>query len=65
MPSHASSSVDLMVAVSCGLTLQICLIIARCHFAADAGGRALLVAKFHLHGALRSAHTSCKHGHMS
>ena len=25
---HASSSVDLMVAVSCGLTLQICLIIA-------------------------------------
>ena len=28
MPSHASSSVDLMVAVSCGLALQICLIIA-------------------------------------
>ena len=28
MPSPASSSVDLMVAVSCGLTLQICLIIA-------------------------------------
>ena len=28
MPSRASSSVDLMVAVSCGLTLQICLIIA-------------------------------------
>ena len=28
MPSHASSSADLMVAVSCGLTLQICLIIA-------------------------------------
>ena len=27
MPSRASSSVDLMVAVSCGLTLQICLII--------------------------------------
>ena len=26
--SHASSSMDLMVAVSCGLTLQICLIIA-------------------------------------
>ena len=26
MPSHASSSVDLMLAVSCGLTLQICLI---------------------------------------
>ena len=28
MQSRASSSVDLMVAVSCGLTLQICLIIA-------------------------------------
>ena len=27
-PSRASSSMDLMVAVSCGLTLQICLIIA-------------------------------------
>ena len=28
MQSRASSSVDLMVAVFCGLTLQICLIIA-------------------------------------
>ena len=28
MPSCASSSLDLMVAMSCGLTLQICLIIA-------------------------------------
>ena len=28
MQSHASSSVDLMLAVSCGLTLQICVIIA-------------------------------------
>ena len=28
MPSRASSSVDLMVAVSSGLTLQICLIFA-------------------------------------
>ena len=28
VPSRANSSVDLMVAVSCGLTLQICLIIA-------------------------------------
>ena len=28
IPSHASSSMDLMVAVSCGITLQICLIIA-------------------------------------
>ena len=31
MPSRASSSVDRMVAVSCGLTLQICLIIALSH----------------------------------
>ena len=28
MPSHASSSVDLMLVVCCGLTLQICVIIA-------------------------------------
>ena len=28
MPSHASSSLDLVVTMSCGLTLQICLIIA-------------------------------------
>ena len=28
MPSRARNSVDLMVTVSCGLTLQICLIIA-------------------------------------
>ena len=28
IPSRASSSMDLMVAVPCGLTLQICLIIA-------------------------------------
>ena len=28
IPSRASSSMNLMVAVSCGLTLQICLIIA-------------------------------------
>ena len=28
MPSHVSSSLDLVVTVSCGLTVQICLIIA-------------------------------------
>ena len=28
MPSHKSSSLDLVVTMSCGLTLQICLIIA-------------------------------------
>ena len=28
MPSHASSSLDLVVTMSCGLTFQICLIIA-------------------------------------
>ena len=54
MPSHANSSVDLMVAVSCDLTLQICPIIAL-----SSGGRALLLAKFHRHGALRFTRTSC------
>ena len=29
MPNRAGSSVDLMIAVFCGLTLQICLIIAQ------------------------------------
>ena len=36
-----------------------------CHFSADAGGWALSIAKFHWQGALRSAHKSCTHGHMS
>ena len=35
------------------------------HCSADAGGRALLLAKFHWHGALRSTHTCCTHGHVS
>ena len=64
MPSRACSSLDLVVTMACGLTLQICLIIA-CHFAADTGGLALSMAKSHWHGALRSAHKSCTHGHVS
>ena len=36
MPSQASSSLDLVVTMSCGLTLQIC------HFTADIGGLAYL-----------------------
>ena len=64
IPSRASSSVDLMVAVSCGLHC-ISVWSLLCHFAADAGGRALLLAMFHWHGALRSAHTCCTHGHVS
>ena len=36
-----------------------------CHSAADVGGLALSVAKFHWHGALPSAHNSCTRGHMS
>ena len=63
MPSRTSSSLDLVVTMSCGLTLQICLIIACC-FAADAGGLALSMAKFRWHGALRSAHKSCTQGHV-
>ena len=64
MPSRASSSLDLVVTMSWGLTLQMCLIIA-CHFAADVGGFALSVAKSHWHGALHSAHNSCKRGEVS
>ena len=35
-----------------------------CHFAADAGGSALSMAKSRWHGALCSAHKSCTHGHV-
>ena len=35
-----------------------------CHFAAEAGGLALSMAKSRWHGALRSAHKSCTHGHV-
>ena len=35
-----------------------------CHFAADARGSALSMAKSRWHGALRSAHKSCTHGHV-
>ena len=55
MPSRTSSSLDLVVTMSCGLTLQICLIIAlsfRCRR-----------WRFGWHGALRSAHKSCTHDH--
>ena len=62
MPSRISSSLDLLVTMSCGLTLQICLSLP-CRFAADAGGSALSMAKSRWHGALRSAH-SCTHGHV-
>ena len=34
------------------------------HFPADAGGSALSKAKSRCHGALRSAHQSCTHGHV-
>ena len=53
MPSRTSSSLDLVVTMSCGLTLQICLIIAlsfRCRFS-------------FVNGQV-SAHKSCTHGHM-
>ena len=58
MPSRTSSSLDLVVTMSCGLTLQIC------HFAVDAGGLALSMAMPRWHGALRSAHKSCTHDHV-
>ena len=58
MPSRASSSLDLVMIMFCGLTLS-------CHFAADVGGLALSMAKSHWHGALRSAHMRCTRGHVS
>ena len=36
-----------------------------CHFAAEAGGLALSMAKSHWRRALHSAHKSCTHGHVS
>ena len=36
-----------------------------CHFVADAGGLALSMAKSHWREALRFAHKSCTHGHVS
>ena len=61
MPSHASSSLDLVVTMSCGLTLQICLIIAlsfccRCWRFGFVNGQVSL--------ALRSAHKSCTRSHV-
>ena len=64
IPSRTSSSLDLVVAMSCGQILQICLIIAL-SFCCRRWGLVLSVAKSHWHGALRSAHKSCTHGHVS
>ena len=57
MPRRSSSSLDLVVTISCGLTLQICLIIAL-SFRCRVGGLALSMAKSHWHGALHSRHTA-------
>ena len=55
-----SSSLDHTMATSSGLILQICLImVLLC--AASTVGSARSTAKFHLHGALHSAHKSCTH----
>ena len=48
--------------MSCGLTLQIYLIIALSFRCTDAGRLALSMAKSHWHGALRSVHKSCSQG---
>ena len=51
MPSRTSSSLDLVVTMSCGLTLQICLILSfRCRRWRFVNGQVSW------HGALRSAH---------
>ena len=60
MPSCASSSLDLVVTISCSLTLQICLIIAlsfcyRCRRFGFVNGLASLC----------SAHKSCTRSHVS
>ena len=61
MPSHASSWWwQLPVVLHCRSVWSLL-----CHFPADFGGWVLLMAKFHWHGALRSTHKSCTHGHMS
>ena len=60
MPNRASSSLDLVVTMSCSLALQICLIIAL-SFRCSTGGLALSMAKSQWHGVLRSAHKSCTH----
>ena len=64
MQTCTSNSLDLVVTMSCGLTLHICLIIAL-SFAADIGGLALSMAKSYRHGALRSTHNTCTHSHVS
>ena len=56
--SFASSSLDLTLATSSDLILQICLIMAL-------SGLSWSVAKFHWHGTWGSAHKSCIHGHRS
>ena len=64
MPSCASSSLDLVVTTSCSLTLQICLIIAL-SFRCRHWRFGFVNGQVSLHGALRSAHKSCTHGHVS
>ena len=64
MPSHASSSLDLVVTMSCGLTLQICLIITL-SFRCRRRRFGFVNGMSHWHGALRSTHKSCTHGHVS
>ena len=64
MPRCESSSLDLIVTMSCGLTLQMsnhCPVIPL----QTLGGLALSMVKSHCHWALRSAHKSCTRGLLS
>ena len=54
--------VDLRPDGASALRLYIADLCDHCHFAADVGVLAMLVEKFHWHGALRFAHKSCTHG---
>ena len=63
MPSRTSSSLDLVVTMSCGLTLQICLIIAL-SFCCRRWRFGFVNGQVSLAWRLRSAHKSCTQGHV-
>ena len=65
MPSRTSSSLDVVVTMSCSLMLQICLIIALSFRCSCWRFDFINGTKSHWHGTLHSAQKSCTRGHMS
>ena len=63
MPNRTSSSLDLVVTVSCGLTLQICLIIAL-SFRCRRWRFGFVNGQVSLAWSIGSTHKSCTHGHV-